>query len=93
MEPRILQQTGIVDPAVAAVIPVPPHPPQPAGQCGRGRGSGAPGPTASVRWTGRLQPPVTGDNIIAPRGGFGPTALRLFLDDRELPSSVPGRLA
>ena len=90
VEPRIFQQAGIVDPAVAAVIPVPPKPPaQPAGQSGRGRGSGPPAPTASVRWTGTLQPPVTGDYIVAPRGGFGPTALRVFLDDKELAAPAP----
>ena len=82
VEPRVFQQAGIVDPAVAAAIPAA------AAQSGPGRGS--PAPTASVRWTGTLVPPVTGDYAMAGRGGVGP-ALRIFLDDKELvaPSGAP----
>jgi beta-glucosidase len=91
VEPRIFQQAGIIDPAVAAVIPAPPPPPAPAtGQGGRGRGPVPPAPTASVRWTGTLKAPVTGDYIIATgRGGPGTAALRVFLDDKELAAPVP----
>ncbi len=37
----------------------------------------------SVRWTGTLKAPVTGDYILASRGG------RLFLDEKELTSPTP----
>ncbi len=50
----------------------------------------------SVRWSGALRPPVTGDYLLAPRGGGGRSGLRLFLDDKELAAegaaaSGPGR--
>ncbi len=87
-EPRIFQQAAIVDPAVAAVIPVPPAPA--AGQGPRGPGSGPPTSMASVRWTGTLKAPVTGDYIIATgRGGSGAAAMRVFLDDKELVAPAP----
>jgi len=38
----------------------------------------------SVRWTGTLHPPVTGDYTIFPSGGFGRPSIRIFLDDKEL---------
>ena len=42
----------------------------------------------SVRWTGMLHPPVTGDYTITP-GGFG-RAITIFLDDKELlPENAP----
>ncbi len=48
---------------------------------------------AAVRWTGSLRPPVTGDYAIAGRGGFG-SALRIFLDDKELlPEPAPSNPA
>ena len=83
VEPRIFQQAGIVDAAVAAAIP-------PAAATG-GPGRGFPAPTASIRWTGTLIPPVTGDYAIGSRGGFGPAALHIFLDDKELvaPGGTP----
>jgi len=44
----------------------------------------------SVRWTGALRPPVTGDYLLAPRGGRG--GLRVFLDEKELAAEgSPGR--
>ncbi len=61
--------------------------------------SGAPDPAVSaafprggytVRWTGSLRPPVTGDYIIGPRsGGFGRSTMRIFLDDKELVADAP----
>jgi beta-glucosidase len=51
----------------------------------------------SVRWTGSLRAPVTGDYTISAGGGFGRPASRIFLDDKELASdnanqqnAVPG---
>jgi beta-glucosidase len=41
-------------------------------------------PGYSARWTGTLRPPVTGDYTFTPRAGFNRTAVRLFLDDKEL---------
>jgi beta-glucosidase len=42
-------------------------------------------PTAfSVRWSGTLRPPVTGDYLLAPRQSGGRGSLRLYLDDKEL---------
>jgi len=38
----------------------------------------------SVRWTGVLQPTVSGEYSIHPAGGFGRPATRLFLDETEL---------
>ena len=38
----------------------------------------------SVRWTGTLTPPVSGEYAITPGGGFGRAAIRIFLDDKEL---------
>jgi beta-glucosidase len=84
VEARVFQQ-DMVDPAVAAVIPVPPPA---APTTGGGRGF-APRPlTASVRWTGTLKAPLTGDYLIAGRGGFGASP-RVFLDDKELIAPVP----
>ena len=74
VEPRIFQQAEIVDRAVAAVIPAA----APAG----GRGPAA--PTASVRWTGTLTAPVTGEYQIAGGGGRRAGGLRIFLDEKEL---------
>ncbi|MBZ5620681.1 MAG: glycoside hydrolase family 3 C-terminal domain-containing protein [Acidobacteriia bacterium] len=52
----------------------------------------------SVRWTGSLRAPVTGDYGISAGGGFGRTAIRIFLDEKELvadsagqPNAEPGR--
>jgi len=84
VEPRIFQQ-GLADPAVAAVIPPPPAP----AATGGGRGFAPIAPTASVRWTGALKAPVTGDYLIGGRGGFGANAPRIFLDDRELTQPPP----
>ena len=83
VEARILQQQGIVDPAVSAVIPTPPAP-----AAGRGRGAAA-APTASVRWTGTLTPPVSGEFEIAARGGRGANAMQVYLDDKELTAPAP----
>jgi beta-glucosidase len=71
VEPRVFQEAGIVDPALAAALPQ--H-------------------AAAIRWTGILKPPVTGDYAIATRGGFGPGAMRVFLDDKEVqpPAPAPG---
>ena len=88
VEPRIFQQQGLVDPAVSAVIPTPPPPAPPAPGAARG-GFTPPAPTASVRWTGALKAPVTGDYLIGDRGGFGASALRIFLDDKELVAPAP----
>ena len=104
VEPRIFQQQGVVDPAVAAVISavVAPAPargggaggvaPTANGQPGRGAFT-AQAPTASVRWSGILKAPVTGDYQISAgggRAGFGPPPPRIFLDDKELtPSAAP----
>ena len=97
VEARIFQQQGIVDPAVAAVIPAaappavapPAAPPAADGRGLAGRGFAAPAPTASVRWTGALKAPVTGDYQIAGRGVFGANALHIFLDDKELAAPEP----
>jgi beta-glucosidase len=43
----------------------------------------------SVRWTGTLRAPVTGDYAISSGGGFGRTATRIFLDDKELTADSP----
>jgi beta-glucosidase len=98
VEPRIFQQQGIADPAVAAVIPAPAPPaargagaavaPTANGQPG-GRGFTPPTPTASVRWTGTLKAPVSGDYQIGGRGGLGANAMRIFLDDKELEAPAP----
>jgi beta-glucosidase len=82
VESRIFQQADIVDGAVAAVIP---RAPAPAAQAaGPGRGFAMPAPTASVRWTGTLTAPVTGEYQLSARGGRGPGAVRIFLDDKEV---------
>ena len=87
VEPRIFQQ--VVDPAVAAVIPAPaPVGRGAAAPGGAGRGFAPPAPTASVRWTGSLKAPVTGDYQISGRGGIG-AAMRIFLDDKELVAPTP----
>jgi len=89
VEPRVFQQ-DMIDPAVAAVIPAA------APSAGGGRGFAPPPLTASVRWTGTLKTPLTGDYLMSARGGFGPTAPRIFIDDKELiapapPADAPGR--
>ncbi|SPE22524.1 Xylan 1,4-beta-xylosidase [Candidatus Sulfopaludibacter sp. SbA3] len=43
----------------------------------------------SVRWTGTLRPPVSGDYAITIGGGFGRPSTRLFLDDKELAAPAP----
>jgi beta-glucosidase len=86
VEARVFLQ-GIADPAVSAVIPAPAPPP--AVPAGAGRGFVPPPPNASVRWTGALQAPVTGDYLLGVRGGFGPNAAHVFLDDKEL-AAAPG---
>jgi beta-glucosidase len=49
-----------------------------------------PGRGASIRWTGTLRAPGAGEYVIAGRGGFGPSAMRIFLDDKELiPTPAP----
>jgi beta-glucosidase len=83
VEARIFQQAELVDTAVAAVIPTP-APAQAPAAPGGVRVYMVPAPTASVRWTGTLTAPVTGQYQIAGRGGRGPGALRIFLDDKEL---------
>jgi beta-glucosidase len=86
VEPRIFQQ-GIADPAVSAVIPTPPPaaPPTP----GAGRAFAPPPITASVRWTGTLKAPVSGEYLVAGRGGFGANVMHVFLDDKELQAPAP----
>jgi beta-glucosidase len=90
VEPRIEQQ-GIAEPAVAAVIPS--AAPVANGQPGGRGGFAPPAPTASVRWTGNLKASVTGDYLMSGRGGFGANAMRIFLDDKELvaPAAAGGR--
>ena len=57
-----------------------------------GPGGGTTATAFSVRWTGLLRPPVTGDYLLAPRGGGRGSSLRLFLEDKELaPQGTPGR--
>jgi beta-glucosidase len=49
-----------------------------------------PGRGSSVRWTGTLRAPGAGEYVIGGRGGFGPSAMRIFLDDKELlPTPAP----
>uniref|UniRef100_Q024C7 Glycoside hydrolase, family 3 domain protein n=1 Tax=Solibacter usitatus (strain Ellin6076) TaxID=234267 RepID=Q024C7_SOLUE len=43
----------------------------------------------SVRWTGTLHAPVTGEYTFSPRGGFGRLAMRIFLEERELTADPP----
>ena len=43
----------------------------------------------SVRWTGILRPPVSGDYAINLGGGFGRTSTHMFLDDQELVPPAP----
>ena len=38
----------------------------------------------SVRWSGTLRAPVTGEYTISTRGGFGRPAIHLYLDDQEV---------
>jgi beta-glucosidase len=42
---------------------------------------------ASVRWTGTLTAPFTGDYLMSGRGGSGAPA-HIFLDDKELPAPI-----
>jgi beta-glucosidase len=48
----------------------------------------------SVRWTGTLKPQVTGDYAFSPRAGFGRTAMKVFIDGKELidnsATAIPG---
>ena len=37
-----------------------------------------------MRWTGTLQAPLSGEYLVAGRGGFGPNVPHVFLDDKEL---------
>ena len=73
VEPRIFQQQGMSDAAVAAAIP--------AG-------------STSVRWSGTLTAPLSGEYLMSGRGGFG-GAPRVFIDDKELVAppvpDTPGR--
>ncbi len=65
---------------------------------GMGPGGGTTAAAFSVRWTGLLKPPVTGDYLLAPRGGGRGGGLRLFLEDKELvaagrrPALLPAHL-
>ncbi len=43
----------------------------------------------SVRWSGSLHPPVSGDYAITPSGSFGRQTVKLFLDDKELTPDQP----
>jgi beta-glucosidase len=43
----------------------------------------------SLRWTGKLQPPVTGEYAISTRGGSGRSPVRVFIDGRELAAANP----
>jgi beta-glucosidase len=43
----------------------------------------------SVRWSGTLDPPVSGEYEITAGGGFGRNAVRVFLDDKELAAAAP----
>ncbi len=43
----------------------------------------------SVRWSGNLHAPVSGEYTFSPRGGFGRPSIRIFLDDRELTADPP----
>ena len=50
----------------------------------------------SVRWTGALRAPFTGEYVVGPSGSrFGQPTMRIFLDDEELvpttPSAPPAR--
>jgi len=60
VEPRPYMPSGILDSAVAAVVPAHGY---------------------SVRWTGALRAPFTGDYVLGVRGGRGAT---VFLDDKEV---------
>ena len=82
VEPRVFQQE-MIDSAVAAVIPAP------APRAPGGRGFTPPALTASVRWTGTLKAPLSGEYLIAGRAGFGAPPPRVFLDDKELVVPVP----
>jgi len=92
VEARIFQQQMLPDPAVAAAIATPPLTGMGLGD-GTGHEFGATGPTASVRWTGTLRPPVTGDYAIGGGGRgfgrFGATPMHIFLDDKELAAPTP----
>ncbi|HWC97039.1 MAG TPA: glycoside hydrolase family 3 C-terminal domain-containing protein [Candidatus Sulfopaludibacter sp.] len=43
----------------------------------------------SVRWSGTLRPPVSGDYTITIGGGFGRPSTHLFLNDNELAAPAP----
>ncbi len=49
--------------------------------------AGLPARGYSVRWTGALTAPVTGDYAFSPTGGG--TSVRIFLDDRDLTAPLP----
>ena len=42
----------------------------------------------SVRWTGTLEPPVSGEYAITPGAGFGRSPIRIFLDGNELTADL-----
>ncbi|HXS98485.1 MAG TPA: glycoside hydrolase family 3 C-terminal domain-containing protein [Candidatus Limnocylindrales bacterium] len=44
----------------------------------------------SVRWSGELHPPVTGDYALSAGAAFGRPATRLFIDDKEVTAGAPG---
>ncbi len=43
----------------------------------------------SLRWTGKLQPLVTGEYAISTRGGSGRSPVRVFIDGQELAAANP----
>jgi len=51
--------------------------------------SAFPGRPYSVRWSGTLRVPATGNYAFSSRGGMGPSGIRIFLDGLELVSPAP----
>ena len=43
----------------------------------------------TVRWSGSLHAPITGDYVITPAAGFGRPPVKIFLDDKELEAATP----
>jgi beta-glucosidase len=43
----------------------------------------------TVRWSGSLHAPVTGDYVITPSAGFGRPPVKIFIDDKEIESATP----
>jgi beta-glucosidase len=43
----------------------------------------------TVRWSGTLRVPASGDYAFSSRGGAGPSGIRISLDDRELAPPMP----